>query len=334
MFEIGGEVSFQTSQFKFMNRSLSIFPLNTHRIKIGSKAYVKAKVPFIERLSGIAVAQLLYKGSLETMKIKLIDNITVLKIINNTPSTMYLTPEESIGIVDIRSLGYYNIKLQVMHFNLTGVHNLLSRWEMDLRFVEQFSKISTQSNMRYKSKALTQKAQDPYLWLDQDDPRRTMIDEEILYFFIDLSESDLTQREKDEVMDLVIAHKKSFSLRVEFDCAVGHRAIPYIMKAKTHPATTRIMRLLETLSEYAFNPYFVKGKDMKICDFLSRIDVEKGDPGEVIPISLNSFAILNVVRKVTLSTANKLTETTRSATKAAGATLPLYMVYKISWILH
>ena len=33
--------------------------------------------------------------------------------------------------------------------------------------------------------------------------------------------------------------------RVEFDCAVDHKAIPYIMKAKTLPATTRIMRLLE-----------------------------------------------------------------------------------------
>ena len=28
--------------------------------------------------------------------------------------------------------------------------------------------------------------------------------------------------------------------RVEFDCAVDHRAIPYIMTAKTLPATTRI----------------------------------------------------------------------------------------------
>ena len=110
--------------------------------------------------------------------------------------------------------------------------------------------------------------------------------------------------------------------RVEFDCAVDHRAIPYTMKAKTHPATTRIMRLLEILSGYAFNLYFVKGKDMKICDFLSRIDVDKGDPGEVIPISFNSFTILNVVRKAHLNTVNKLMITTRSASKAAGATLP------------
>ena len=61
MFEIEGEVSCCTFQFKFLNRSLSIFPLSTHRIKVGAKAYVKAKVLFIEMLSGHAIAKLLYK---------------------------------------------------------------------------------------------------------------------------------------------------------------------------------------------------------------------------------------------------------------------------------
>ena len=71
--------------------------------------------------------------------------------------------------------------------------------------------------------------------------------------------------------------------RVEFDCAVDHRTIPYIMKARTLPATTRIMRLLEILSGYAFNLHFLKGKDMKICDLLSKIDVDRGNPGKGYP---------------------------------------------------
>ena len=110
--------------------------------------------------------------------------------------------------------------------------------------------------------------------------------------------------------------------RVEFDCAVDHRAIPYIMKAKTLPTTARIMRLLEILSCYAFNLYFVKGEDMKICDFLSRIDVDRRNPGEVIPISFNSFSMLNILRKATLHQANKLLIVTRSKTQAEGVALP------------
>ena len=102
MSEAEGEISCRTSQFKFLNGSLPIFTLSTHRIKVGAKANVKAKVPFIEKLSGHAIAKLLYKGSLGTMKIRLVDNLTVIQIINNTPSTMYLSPEESIGVVDLR----------------------------------------------------------------------------------------------------------------------------------------------------------------------------------------------------------------------------------------
>ena len=41
----------------------------------------------------------------------------------------------------------------------------------------------------------------------------------------------------------------------EFDAVVDHVAVAQIMKAKTEPATTRIMRLLNRLSGYSFNLY-------------------------------------------------------------------------------
>ena len=61
---------------------------------------------------------------------------------------MYLSQEESIDIVDIRSLGYYNIKLQAMHFNLTGVHNLFPKWNLDVKLEEHIAKVTTQ-NVHY-----------------------------------------------------------------------------------------------------------------------------------------------------------------------------------------
>ena len=93
---------------------------------------------------------------------------------------MYFSPEQSIGILDIRSLGYYNIKPEVMRFNLTGFHNLSSRWDMDPHFEKCFAKFSTQ-NVRYRKRGVKEKGPDPYPWLDKDDPRRNMTDEEILY---------------------------------------------------------------------------------------------------------------------------------------------------------
>ena len=56
---------------------------------------------------------------------------------------------------------------------------------------------------------------DPYPWLTKDDVRRNMTDEEILYEFIDLSKSDMTNEEKQEPMDIILDHRDAFSLRDE-----------------------------------------------------------------------------------------------------------------------
>ena len=48
--------------------------------------------------------------------------------------------------------------------------------------------------------------------------------------------------------------------RVDFDAMVDHLAITHIMKSKMEPATNRIKRLLEVLSSYSFNLYYIKGQ--------------------------------------------------------------------------
>ena len=47
--------------------------------------------------------------------------------------------------------------------------------------------------------------------------------------------------------------------KVDFDAIVDHLAITHIMRSKAEPATTRIKRLIELLSPYSFNLYYVKG---------------------------------------------------------------------------
>ena len=75
--------------------------------------------------------------------------------------------------------------------------------------------------------------------------------------------------------------------RVDFDAVVDHLAITDIMKSKMESATNRIQRLLEVLSSYSFNLYYIKGKDVVLSDYLSRQTGDKGDPHQVIPISFN-----------------------------------------------
>ena len=50
--------------------------------------------------------------------------------------------------------------------------------------------------------------------------------------------------------------------RVDFDAILDHLALIHIIKSKAEPATIRIKRLLELISSYSFNLYYIKGKDM------------------------------------------------------------------------
>ena len=81
--------------------------------------------------------------------------------------------------------------------------------------------------------------------------------------------------------------------RVDFDAIVDHLALVHILKSKKEPATTRIKRLLEMLSAYSFNVYYMKGKVMILSDFLSRQGIDRSNPHEIIPISFDIKVILN-----------------------------------------
>ena len=105
----------------------------------------------------------------------------------------------------------------------------------------------------------------------------------------------------------------------EFDAAVDHAAVAQIIKAKTEPAT-RIMRLLDRLSAYSFNLYYVKGRDMILSDYFSRHRQNDLDPSELIPIS---FCCLKTYRSFI---DDKIGEEifcmkTRASAKASGETV-------------
>ena len=81
--------------------------------------------------------------------------------------------------------------------------------------------------------------------------------------------------------------------RVDFDTIVDHLALAHIIQSKTEPVTSRIKRLLELISLYSFNLYYMKGKDMILSDFLSRQTDDESNPHEIVPISFNMHTALH-----------------------------------------
>ena len=80
--------------------------------------------------------------------------------------------------------------------------------------------------------------------------------------------------------------------RVDFDAIIDHVALTHIIKSKAESATVRIKRLLELISSYSFNPYYIKGKDMVLSDFLSRQINDDSNPHQIIFISFNMHKVL------------------------------------------
>ena len=94
------------------------------------------------------------------------------------------------------------------------------------------------------------------------------------------------------------------------------------MRSKVEPATNRIKRLLEVLSAYSFNLYYVKGKDMILSDFLSGQDPGDEDTNEIIPISFNMKSVLQDKYYNVSENEEKYMVQTRSQMKASGVQLP------------
>ena len=82
---------------------------------------MKVRAPFIDEISGLAIIKIIDGGTNITLliKLKFTHNKAVLDIKNAGKDTMILRPEELIGIVDIRSLGYYKIKQGILQQNLS-----------------------------------------------------------------------------------------------------------------------------------------------------------------------------------------------------------------------
>ena len=81
-------------------------------------------------------------------------------------------------------------------------------------------------------------------------------------------------------------------------------ALMHVIKSKVELATTRIKRLLEFISSYSFNLYYMKGKDKILSAFLSQQNNEESNPSEIIPISFNVYDILEENRNIDICKRN------------------------------
>ena len=110
-----------------------------------------------------------------------------------------------MGIIDLRSLGFYKIKQAVLqehlgrHYHLELADNICDQYN---RFVNLMRKEEENSEGKFPC-------------LENTDERKHMMDREILDKYMNLDNSCLTKTEKMQVRDILYKYKDAFSLRDE-----------------------------------------------------------------------------------------------------------------------
>ena len=237
LFELEGVIDSQDSCVSFLNRSIPFFPREKVSVKSKEQKLVVLEAPFVEEISGMAITKMLdvKEQKTLTMKLKFIRNRAMFKATNSTQDTVTFDPKEMLGIIDLRSLGYYKIKQGVLQQNLSCMYH----FESANTVCDQFNRLI--NTLRKEEET---SGSDKYPQLNDSDERKHMTDREILDKYIDLESSCLTKQEKQN------EYKDAFSLRDEIGTCPN-------IKVEIDIADS---------SPFFIRPFHARGEDKAILD--------------------------------------------------------------------
>ena len=169
LFELAGVIDSRESSYKFLSRLIPIFPREQVVVKPGEKKLIPIEALLVEEILGMAIIKIIDQGQKTPMmlKLKFIRN----KATNNIRGTIIFNRKTTIGILDLRSLGYYKIKQGGLQQNLNKYYQF-----------EEADKICAECNKMVEAIQQDEKSdsRQKYPWLDDTDERKYMTYKEIL----------------------------------------------------------------------------------------------------------------------------------------------------------
>ena len=200
-------------------------------VPAGEKAYIKVKAPFCDKLSGMICVKFFSRDMVYTLRVKFQDNQGIVQFRNGSNETAQLRKDKAVGILDLRSIGYFKVGYQKMvnmaetsktfkmyHYKQMKSETKTENWSTSdqyMRITGRYGNEKSRKTQESEKQSELGRKSDPYPWLAEDDPRRHQTDEEILYEKIDLSNSALSRKERTRLMKMLIKYRDAFSLRDE-----------------------------------------------------------------------------------------------------------------------
>ena len=114
MVETEGMLNTRTGEYDFIGRSIPRFPQNDLDVPAGEKAYIKAKAPFCDKLSGMICTKFFSRDMVYTLRVRFQDNQGVVQFRNGSDETAQLRKDKAVRILDLRSIGYFKVGYQKM----------------------------------------------------------------------------------------------------------------------------------------------------------------------------------------------------------------------------
>ena len=237
MYELEGGIDFGNLNFHFCMKTVNLYSDNQVQVLPGQKKIISLKLgkcPADMKECEQAIIRLKHKNAAEIpaiLKVPIKQGIIQLEIENLGKTNWIIRENEMMGCVDMRSMGYF-------HVSRDSLQLLLDQCEfLDETKSYNFVK-DTFGNHIFKDKMCTacvtrlkhrknkpgiiedpvcdvKPNNDPYPWLDKDDPRRFKTDEQLIRELVDLTDSHITKEQKEDLIQILIEYRDAFSLRDE-----------------------------------------------------------------------------------------------------------------------
>ena len=87
---------------------------------------IKIEASYVDEISGLALVKILDRKvkNIMMLKLKFTKNLSILDVTNSCLETVILDPKEMLGILDLRSIGYYKIKQRILQQILSIIIDL------------------------------------------------------------------------------------------------------------------------------------------------------------------------------------------------------------------
>ena len=237
MTEIEGKINYLKLEYKFKKRSICITPSKDIHLPVGKTTAIDCEM--VRKPSDLSDGPVVVKMKTwredclpQTLIVALVNGKVHVNVTNTGQGELHLHRGQNIGIIDLRSAGYYHITLNGIQICLHERFIFLNEKDTQdylslIHTSEDINDKIPQKNKRLdirktpingtvktpRCKDIAKK--DPYPWLDNNDPRRHMTDKELLESTVDLSEACITERQKQALYKIVLKYREASSLRDE-----------------------------------------------------------------------------------------------------------------------